>query len=166
VAEIESALLSRLIDEHSDLLVLFAQQWCRAPEDVVQEAFIRLMRQRPVPKNIVGWLYRVVRNEAVSASRAEGRRVRHESKAIVETWWVATDADRLDADAAVTALQSLPIDQRETIVLRLWSGLTYEQIAELKGSSISTVHRCYASGLKSLRTNMNLSQLQRGDLKP
>jgi len=166
VVEIKSALLTQLMDEHGDRLVLYAQQWCRAPEDVVQEAFVRLMRQRPVPENLVGWLYRVVRNGAISASRTEASRVRNETKAVNEAWWVApTGGERLDADAAVVALQALPIDQRETIVLRLWSGLTYVQIAELTGSSTSTVHRCYVAGLKALRTNMNLSQLNRENPK-
>ena len=41
---IGSSLLSRLLDEHGGALVLYAQQWCNGPEDVVQEAFIRLMR--------------------------------------------------------------------------------------------------------------------------
>ena len=63
-------LLSRNLDEHSAALVLFAQQWCATPEDVVQEAFIQLMQQRPLPNNVVGWLYRVVRNGAIGASRA------------------------------------------------------------------------------------------------
>src|SRR3972149_335543 len=72
-------LLSRLLDEHGAQLVLYARQWCDGPEDAVQEAFIRLMRQRPVPENVVGWLYRVVRNEAVSASRTRNRRARHEA---------------------------------------------------------------------------------------
>lgn len=164
--EIESSLLSRLLDEHSDALLLYARQWCTMPEDVVQEAFVRLMRQRPVPKNIVGWLYRVVRNQAISVSRAEACRARHETEAIGEPWIVATDGDRLDAEAATAALASLPIEQRETIVLRLWSGLTFQQIAELTGKSISTVQRRYQAGLTALRTKWSISTLTQGKQKP
>ena len=155
VNAIDPAYLSQLIDEHGDVLVLYAQQWCRTPEDVVQEAFIRLMRQQSVPENIVGWLYRVVRNEAISVSRAEASRVRHETQAVRLPLWVAVEGERLDAEAATKALQSLPIDQRETIVLRLWSGLTYEQIAELTDCSTSSAHRCYVAGLKALRKNLD-----------
>jgi predicted RNA polymerase sigma factor len=39
----------------------------RVAEDVVQEAFIRLVQQRPVPENVVGWWYRVVRNGRIRA---------------------------------------------------------------------------------------------------
>src|SRR6185503_10283938 len=91
-------LLSRLLDEHGPSLVLYAQQWCDSPEDVVQEAFIQLMRQRPVPANLIGWLYRVVRNEAVSASRSANRRSRHEAQANADqpAWFKQSD-ESLDA---------------------------------------------------------------------
>ena len=50
----DQELVSRLLDEHGARLVLYMQQWCEWPEDVVQEAFIRLVQQRPVPENVVG----------------------------------------------------------------------------------------------------------------
>ena len=62
-------ILARLLDEQGAALTLYARQWCDAPEDVVQEAFVHLAYERPVPSNIVGWLYRVVRNGAISAAR-------------------------------------------------------------------------------------------------
>ena len=43
------------------------------------------------------------------------------------------------------------IDQREAIVLRMWSGLSFEEIAELTGKSTSTAHRRYLAGLDTLR---------------
>jgi len=151
--------LSRLLDEHSPALVLYAQQWCALPEDVVQEAFIRLMRERPAPINVVGWLYRVVRNEAVSASRTSGRRARHEAASACgrAAWFKPAADDAIDAAAAVAALESLPMEEREVIVLRLWSQLTFEEIAELIGASTSTAHRRYENGLKTLRENWSQS---------
>jgi RNA polymerase sigma factor (sigma-70 family) len=145
--------LSRLLDEHGAALVLYAQQLYEAPEDVVQEAFVRLMRQRPAPNNVVGWLYRVVRNEAVSATRRASRRTRHETAAGVrrEAWFKPPAVDALDAAAAVAALESLPISEREVIVLRLWGALSFDDIAGLVDTSISTAHRRYEHGLKLLR---------------
>ena len=57
-------LLARLLDEHGAALTLYARQWCQTPEDVVQEALLQLIRQPAAPENLVGWLYRVVRNGA------------------------------------------------------------------------------------------------------
>jgi RNA polymerase sigma-70 factor (ECF subfamily) len=152
---LEHGSLSRLLDEHGAALVLYARQLCDAPEDVVQEAFIRLMRQRPAPDNVVGWLYRVVRNEALSAARRAGRRTCHEAAAATrrEPWFKPAPDDALDAAAAVAALESLPIAEREVIVLRLWSALSFDEIAELTGTSTSTAHRRYEHGLKLLREN-------------
>ncbi len=59
--------IARLIDAHAAPLVLYARQWCDAPEDVVQEAFIKLVRQSRPPADAVAWLYRVVRNGALDA---------------------------------------------------------------------------------------------------
>ena len=101
---IDHELLSRLLDEHSGALVLYAQQLCSTPEDVVQEAFILLMKQRSAPANVVGWLYRVVRNEAISASRADSRRDRHESSAGAarEAWFDPPFDAAIDAAMVVT----------------------------------------------------------------
>ena len=40
---------ARLIDAHAAPLVLYARLWCDAPEDVVQEAFLKLVRQGRPP---------------------------------------------------------------------------------------------------------------------
>jgi RNA polymerase sigma factor (sigma-70 family) len=148
--------LGRLLEEHGAALVLYAQQWCDVPEDVVQEALIALARQAELPKNPVGWLYRVVRNGAISASRSAGRRQRLEAAVALpgEPWFESSPGDRLDASAATEALRQLPAAQRETIVARLWGGLSFDEIAELAGSSTSTVHRWYQQGLAALRERL------------
>ena len=152
-------LLLQMLDEHGAALVLYAQQWCDGPEDVVQGAFIRLMRQRPVPENVVGWLYRVVRNDAVSQSRSTSRRVRHEAAAGSDRmpWFKPATDEALDAKEAVAALQLLSSELREVVVLRLWSGLSFDEIAELTGASTSTAHRRYENGLRLLRENWSVT---------
>jgi RNA polymerase sigma factor (sigma-70 family) len=151
-------LLGRLVDAHAAALVLYARQWCAAPEDVVQEAFLKLAAQRTAPDNPVPWLYRVVRNAALSAARSDRRRQRHEAVAAARTpaWFAAPDAAGLDAEAATAALQSLPAGQREVIVAHLWGGLTFEQIADVAGCSSSTAHRWYLSGLTALRERLGV----------
>jgi RNA polymerase sigma factor (sigma-70 family) len=151
-------LLTRLVDEHGAALVLYAQQWCESPEDVVQEALLRLVRQPALPGSIVGWLYRVVRNGAISASRSARRRSRREAAVAQqgEPWFAAPTSERFDAAAATAALEQLPIEQREIIVARLWGGLSLEQLAELTGSSTSTVHRRYQLGLLALRERLGV----------
>ena len=149
--------LGYLLDRYLGALVLYARQWCRAPEDVVQEAFIKLARQKEPPLHPVAWLYRAVRNRAISESRAERRRTTHEGKVASRAalWFTpAEDPAGLDAQTATTALADLPLDQREIIVAHLWGGLTFEQIADLTGGSAATCWRRYSAGLAALRQKM------------
>jgi RNA polymerase sigma-70 factor (ECF subfamily) len=147
-------LLGRLLDQHTAALTLLARQWCSTPEDVVQEAFLQLARQTECPRDAAAWLYRVVRNGAISAGRAETRRLRHEAAAAAKAnnWFVETPiAMTIDAQAAERALAQLPFEQRETIIAHVWCGLTFLEIAKLVQSTPSTVHRRYQAGLIGLR---------------
>ena len=149
--------LGRLVDEHAAALTLYARHWCRTPEDVVQEAFVKLVAQKRQPQQPVPWLYRVVRNGAISAARAAERRRRHESEAARQTpWFVETDSTGLDAETAASALQGLPLEQREVLVAQLWGGLTFAQIGELMHTSSSTAHRLYVAGLQALRERLGV----------
>src|SRR5262245_56100852 len=141
--------LATLVDRHAAALVLFARQWCSAPEDVVQEAFVKLAGQRPPPRRVLPWLYRVVRNAALSAGRGERRRRRHESAAAAQarSWFVPTEGGGIDGQVATQALEALPGDLREVLVAHLWGGLTFAEIGELLGLSASTAHRRYLEGL-------------------
>jgi RNA polymerase sigma-70 factor (ECF subfamily) len=150
--------LGFLIDRHS-ALVLFARQWCVAPEDVVQEAFIKLARQNPLPQQPIAWLHTTVRNGAISQGRSERRRHKYENQAAGRApGWFAPPDDpaKLDAEAAAVALADLPIDQREAIVAHLWGGLTFEQIAAMSGGSAATVWRRYAAGLAAIREKLRI----------
>ena len=70
--------LERLLSRHGGALVLYARQWTVMPEDVVQDALLQLVRQHREPENVVAWLYRAVRNGAISAARSEERRRRRQ----------------------------------------------------------------------------------------
>jgi RNA polymerase sigma-70 factor (ECF subfamily) len=151
-------LLTRLVDALGARLVLYAQQFGPAPEDVVQEAFVRLAGQRPAPDDASAWLYRTVRNLAISGARSSTRRARHEQAAAERrpAWFAATAGEGLDAAAASEALQELPLELRETLVLRLWSDLSFEEIARLTETSTSTAHRRYAQGITELRARFGV----------
>jgi RNA polymerase sigma-70 factor (ECF subfamily) len=151
-------LLGRLFDEHAAALVLYARQWCATPEDVVQEALLKLVAQKKPPDRLVPWLYRVVRNGAISAARSSKRRRHHEAFAAARTaaWFVPAEASGIDGATASDALQTLPLEQREAIVAHLWGGLTFEQIGEVAGASSSTAHRWYMAGLSALREKLGV----------
>jgi RNA polymerase sigma-70 factor (ECF subfamily) len=155
-------LLGNLLDQHASSLELYARQWCDSPEDVVQEAFLKLAGLLSPPENVSAWLFRVVRNGAIDAGLASRRRARHEQAAVSgSTAWFEPHGDErpgvLDPEVAAIELKALPIEEREVIIAHLWGGLTFEQIAELGSSSSSTAHRLYARGLTTLRERLGVS---------
>lgn len=154
--------LSRLLGERGPALVLYAQQWCGNPEDVVQEAFLELAQQPEAPDNAVGWLYRVVRHRALNSARSTVRRRRRESAAALpaDSWFEPDVMGQMEAGEATEALRQLPVAQREVIVARLWGGLSFPQIAELVGTSISTAYRRYHAGIVALRERLGVSCLE------
>jgi RNA polymerase sigma factor (sigma-70 family) len=156
MSRIGPQLLARLLDEHGPALELFARQWCQNPADVVQDAFLQLIRQRTLPDNVAGWLYHVVRNGAITAARSTERRRRHETTAaqLHDHWFDPTSTVPLDTEAVTQSLAELPLDQRETIVAHLWGGLSFEQIAVLTDTSTSTAHRRYQAGLAALKKTL------------
>jgi RNA polymerase sigma-70 factor (ECF subfamily) len=153
--------LGHLIDRHAAALELYAQQWCDSAEDVVQEAFVTLASRSPLPFHPVAWLFRTVRNGALNAATASRRRRRYEARAAAAgpTWFephpAGPSAD-VDAESAGAALAQLPIDQREVLVAHLWGGLTFEEIADLIGTSSSSAHRSYHAGLVALRERLGV----------
>jgi len=63
----------------------------------------------------------------------------------------------MELEELAAALESLPDEIRETVVVRIWGGLNFEQIAALAGCSTSTAHRRYEAGLIALRERLQLS---------
>ena len=145
------------MDTYAASLVLYARQWCDVPEDIVQEAFLKLSCNAQPPLDAVAWLYRVVRNGALDAAKMARRRHHHESAAARVRWFVEPELDGLDAQTAVRALERLPPEQREVIVARHWGGLNFDQIAEVANCSASSAFRRYTAGVETLRKILGVS---------
>lgn len=154
-------LLGRLLDEQGGSLALYAAQWTDAADDCVQEALIELARQPALPRNVIAWLYRVVRNRAISDFRASRRRMQREELAGRLRLREIGSGDQvesgIEADELAAALDSLDEAVREAIVARVWGGLGFEEIAALAECSTSTAHRRYEAGLAALRERLGLA---------
>jgi RNA polymerase sigma-70 factor (ECF subfamily) len=149
--------LAQLVDTVGPRLALYARQWCAAPDDVVQDAFLKLIALRRSPQDPVRWLFRVVRNGAIDAGKIDRRRKQRESVAGgTARWFRSANIEGLDAAAAIAGLERLPIEQREVIVARLWGGLNFEEIAELSGCSASTAFRRFSAGIDVLRQELGM----------
>jgi RNA polymerase sigma-70 factor (ECF subfamily) len=149
---VDAALIAEMFDRHASALALYAAQWTEAADDCVQEALVELARQPISPENPAAWLYHVVRNRALNASRASRRRAVHEQAAAAAS--VArrpATTDPAIAAGLTDAWLSLESTAREIVVLRVWGGLAWQEIAELVGGSKSSAQRHYVQALEQLR---------------
>ena len=152
----DAATLTAIVDRHAPGLTLYARQWSTAPEDIVQEAFVKLALQKTPPEPLVPWLYLVVRNGALAAARSQQRRAKHELRAAGQqpTWFMASDESALDVAAVAESLRTLPAELREAITLHLWAGLGFAEIGKVMRCSASSAHRWYQAGLERLRERL------------
>ena len=140
-------------------LVLFARQWVRSPadaEDVVQEAFVRFWRRNHRIDNRA-LLYSAVRSAALDLIRRDQRRSRREIE-------IFADADRSvqphfepgdDSQRELAAaVDHLPPDQREVLVMKVWNELTFAEIAETLGISQNTAASRYRYALAALKKRL------------
>lgn len=150
-------------DTHGPKLLLCARQWTRSQadaEDVVQEAFIRYWRhQRDLPGDPQALLITSIRRAALDLARREDRRQNREEKSGVlaegETYFTPApcegDERRREIEAA---LQRLPEEQREVLVLKIWNELTFEQIGAVLDLSPNTAASRYRYALIALRKQL------------
>jgi RNA polymerase sigma factor (sigma-70 family) len=152
---IDSKFIADCFRTHAAAMRLYARQLVSAAEaeDVVNDVFVRLIALAQPPRDAKAWLFRSVRNAAISHSRSIFRRRRRES-GIAEPWFDARTDDLIDARMAEAALCALRRVEREVIVLRIWSEMTFQEIADLIGASVTTVFDRYKSGLSTLRLRL------------
>ena len=90
--------------------------------------------------NIKAWLFTILRNEFYSQMRKRGREVQ-DSEGIMTGRLAVHPAQhgQLDLKDFRGALEQLPEDQREAIILIGASGFSYEEAAEICGCAVGTI---------------------------
>lgn len=151
------AIFSELLKENLHGLVLYARQWTEPfAEDIVQEAFLKLFQENPIPRFPKAWLFRVVRNLAIDCARRENRTtpLSEEHLSLEKPWFEdnETQEDVEQLTELTELLRTLEEPIREIVVAKIWGNLTFREIAELQNRPISSVHADYQQGLARLRT--------------
>jgi RNA polymerase sigma-70 factor (ECF subfamily) len=126
-----------------------------AAEDAIQAAFQQLLRRSALPEDIRPYLFRSVRNAALDAFRRARTQADHVLAA--EPAAAAVDAvpgGRLSADEVEAGLRELTDDEREAVVLRIYSDLTFQEIADTRGVPLPTAASWYRRGLEKLRSRL------------
>ncbi len=119
-----------------------------AAEEICQEAFVRYLRHQHElsdEQSARYWLIRVAKNLAFNRVKRSARERRAYERLLNDTSGDAGDSvtrplDRQNTQEAVQiAIQRLPLDAREIIVMREYGGLSYREIAAVLGTTEGTV---------------------------
>ena len=149
--------IARLYDEHAQPLFAFLLNLTRDEadtRDLLQEIFVKIARDE---KLLVGiretraFLIRLAHNAAIDLMRRRGTRERTKENfaaEIISPFLPASDPDKETfRNELSAALAELPEKQRTVVHLKLWSGLTFEEIAaalEIPPNTAASRHRAAA----------------------
>ena len=112
-------------------------------DDLVQDTIMKAWAKQDsfqLGTNMKAWLFTILRNEFYSQMRKRGREVQDTDGVFAENMAVhPSQYGSLDLQDFKKALDVLPPDQREAIILIGASGFSYEDTAEICGCAVGTV---------------------------
>lgn len=154
--------LAPLVERHHSPLLGFLYRLTGGDrplaEDLTQETFLRALRsiqQYQTSRPFKPWLYAI----AVNVARDHFKRAETRYAVTLDDEDLMAAADPIgwedtlenDSQRVMIAIRSLPVHQRETIILRYYQDLSLAEIAEVLAIPIGTVKSRLSLGLRQLR---------------
>jgi RNA polymerase sigma-70 factor (ECF subfamily) len=161
----QQAQFERLVLPHLDAAYNLAR-WLAGndhdAEDIAQEACLRAFRFVQGCRGSDGraWLLTIVRNTAYSWLKKNRSQPLlslddDELPEIADQKGTPAEFHRADMEALRAALESLPLEFREALVLRELEGLSYKEIAEAADVPVGTVMSRLARARRQLQSVLN-----------
>ncbi len=155
--------MASLFDRYSKVVYSVALRVLRDPtsaEDVLQEIFMQIWRNPDgfiaTRGSLGGWLAVVSRNRSIDALRRKRPMESVDEIALASPYNLSDEAERnVMIEKARGVIQTLPTDQRKTLEMAFFDGLTHSEIAEMTGDPLGTVKTRIRSALLSLRKAFN-----------
>ena len=156
--------IARLYDEHAQPLFAFLLNLTRAEadtHDLLQDIFVKIARDENLLANVReerAFLIRLAHNAAIDLMRRRGTRERTKENFAAEI--ISSFAPTSDPDEEIfryelsAALGELPEEQRAVVHLKLWGGLTFEEIASALEIPPNTAASRYRYALDKLRARL------------
>jgi len=151
--------MAMLFDRYSRIVYSVALRVLRdaaSAEDILQEIFMQIWRN---PAGFVatrgslgGWLAVVTRNRSIDTLRRKKPTEQVEEMQLPSPGNLADEAERnLMMERARIVIAQLPAEQRKTLEMAFFDGLTHSEIAEMTGDPLGTVKTRIRSALLTLR---------------
>jgi RNA polymerase sigma-70 factor (ECF subfamily) len=156
--------LARLYDAHAPALFAFLLNLARDEadtRDLLQDLFVKLAQRPELLRSVRderSFLLRLAHNAAIDLIRRRTARAHRNDTFSAEA--LSPFASTADPDeqafrtALAAALGELPPDQRTVVHLKLWGGLTFEEIAEMLEIPLNTAASRYRYGLDKMRARL------------
>jgi RNA polymerase sigma-70 factor (ECF subfamily) len=151
--------MGSLFDRYSKVVYSVALRVLRDPsaaEDVLQEVFMQIWRNPTsfiaTKGSLGGWLAVVSRNRSIDVLRRKRPTESVEDMVLASSYNLANDAEQHSMmEKARSVIQLLPMEQRKTLEMAFFDGLTHSEIAEMTGEPLGTVKTRIRSALIALR---------------
>ena len=163
----QSEWVSSTLQRFEQPLVRYAQRITgdlETAREVVQDTFLRLCRQQQaaIDGHLSQWLFTVCRNRALDVQQKERRmsttlNLDQQTGSATSLATAAPDQAAETRDSAARVLEfldQLPTNQQEVIRLKFQNELSYREIAEVTGLTVSNVGFLLHVGIKQLRKLM------------
>jgi RNA polymerase sigma-70 factor (ECF subfamily) len=138
--------------------LLYSRQQTRTEadaEDIMQEAIVESwQRAGGMPSDAL--VFSTIRRRAIDLARSSDRRAaRERTEGEPEQEWFAPDVEQRDTQRILAdAVKSLQPNYREVVTLKVWGGLTFQEIAEVTGVPLNTAASRYRYAIEELRENL------------
>lgn len=131
-----------------------------AAEDLTSQTFLKALESigsfDPKKGAFSTWLYRIARNTVTDHFRTS-----HPHEDIENMWDLPAEdnpfldaADKLSESQIRSALSRLPKDKRDLVLMRLWDGLSYKEIASITGKSEASLKMMFMRTVQDLRLTL------------
>ena len=141
--------------ENGGRYLLYARQQTRSEsdaEDVLQDAMVESwQRARGMPDHAL--VFATIRRRAIDLARSSDKRARREETQQPEEPWFSPDVESRETQRLLElAVNALPANYCEVVSLKIWGGLTFQEIAEVTGVPLNTAASRYRYAIEELRT--------------
>ncbi len=155
--------IEALYDAHAQALFAFLLNFTRNEadtRDLLQDVFVKVSERPALLEGVRderAFLLRLAHNLAIDLIRRRGTREKsHEAASqALPVFAPASEPDeQAFREALATALGDLVAEQRAVVHLKLWEGLTFQEIAEVLSIPANTAASRYRYGLDKLRDRL------------
>ena len=131
-------------------------------EDIVSDVFFKALKHMEsfswkTEQELSSWIYRIAYNSVIDFYRT--RKEHTELELIEETHGTSPGYgekmdDTMTLEGVLTYLDTLPKEQKNIIIMRVWDDLSYKEIAEITGKSVDACKKMVSRIMAQIAANV------------